>query len=219
VQSGLSFGFRTGYAFPAGSIVSPSTGDASLSSVVNGQVPLWFDAGYLINPYLYIGAYFSYGFVLVPGSAVVGTNTNGSAVTCGDPNISCSGGDIRVGIDIQLRPLGTSRFQPWVGLGFLGYEGLTVNASNSVGNSESLSFTGLEWVTPQLGFDYKFLPALSGGLFAAMSLSEYFGASVSSDGVNQNSFGLSSLEGTTGSKSLHEWIFVGARSSFDWHLF
>src|SRR5580658_1205447 len=160
VQSGLSFGFRTGYTFVAGSFTSGN----SVSDDVNGQVPLWFDAGYLFNPYLYIGAYFSYGFVLVPSSAVVGTNTNGTVVTCGDPNISCSGGDIRVGIDIQLRPLGTSKFQPWVGLGFLGYEGLTINASNSVGNSESLSFTGLEWVTPQLGFDYKFLPALSGGL-------------------------------------------------------
>jgi hypothetical protein len=207
VQSGLSFGFRTGYAFPAGSIDSPATGSDSLSNAVNGQVPLWFDAGYLFNPYLYIGADFSYGFALIPSTAILGA--------CGGANASCSGGDVRVGIDIQIRPLGTSKFQPWVGLGFLGYEGLTINGSNNTG-SAGFTFNGLEWVTPQLGFDYKFLPALSGGLFAAMSLSEYFGASESIDGVNQNNV---SLTGTTGSKSLHEWIFIGARASFDWHLF
>jgi hypothetical protein len=204
VQSGLSFGFRTGYTFVAGSVVS----GGDLSNGVNGQVPLWFDAGYLFNPYLYIGAYFSYGFVLVPSSAFGGD--------CGQPGASCSGGDIRVGVDIQVRPLGTSKFQPWIGLGFLGYEGLTINGSNSAGTlSASTSFTGIEWVTPQLGFDYKFLPALSGGLFAAMSLSEYLGASAS-ETVDEVTTSASGLNGT---KALHEWIFIGARASFDWHLF
>jgi hypothetical protein len=211
VQSGLSFGFRSGYAVPAGSVNSGP--NSSLSTFENGQIPLWFDAGYLINPYFYVGAYFSYGFVLVPSSALVDDGVQ----LCGLSTVSCSGGDVRVGVDIQVRPLGTSKFQPWLGLGFLGYEGTSLNASNNTtGGNASISLTGIEWVTPQLGFDYKFLPALSGGLFAAMSLSEYLGLSESLNGADQNGV---SLTGTGISKSLHEWIFFGARASFDWHLF
>jgi hypothetical protein len=204
-QNGLSFGFRTGYALPAGSVDSVGGTNESLSTFVSGEVPLWFDAGYLLNPYFYVGAYFSYGIAQVPASAIT---TDGVQI-CGLSTVSCTGSNLRVGVDVQFRVLGTSKLQPWVGLGFLGYESATFGASNNnSGVSASETLSGIEWVNPQLGFDYKFLPFLSAGLFAGISLSEYLGLSTNP----------SSATATLGDKALHEWIYMGARTSFDLHI-
>ncbi len=202
VESGVSVGFRVGYALPYGNATGGAGGN--LSAGANGQIPFWFDVGYLVNPYLYLGGYFSYGIVLVPGSFVEGA--------CGMSTVSCPAGDVRVGVDLQWRFLGPSAFQPWLGVGFLGYERIHLTASSQVSSSESFAqaFNGIEWATPQVGFDYKIFPALSAGIFAGVSFSQYLGTSVSIDGVAQNT----SMVGNP----LHGWVFMGARVNYDLHL-
>jgi hypothetical protein len=203
VDSGFSFGFRIGYALPLGDVNSVNGNGNSLSTGVNGQVPFWFDAGYLLDPHFYVGAYLSYGVGFPASTAFTGE--------CSATGVSCSASDFRIGVDVQVRFLGKSRAQPWFGLGFLGYESAGLSISSVLG-SESTTFTGIEWVTPQLGFDYKVLPTLSAGLFVGISLSEYLGASAS---VNNGP----SAGSLTGDKALHEWFFMGARTSWDLHLF
>jgi hypothetical protein len=189
IDNGLSFSFRIGYGIAAGS-VDGTTGD-SLSNIASGQVPFWFDAGYLFNPYFYLGAYFSYGIL------------TGLPTACGEANANCSGGSLRVGVDVQFRLLGKNKLQPWVGLGFLGYESGSFSATDV-----SFSVSGIEWVSPQVGFDYKFLSTLSAGPFLGVSISEYLGGS-----------GIVGTEtGSLGSKAIHEWVFIGARVNFDLHI-
>jgi hypothetical protein len=200
VSSGLSFGARIGYGVSFGS-VDNGTGD-SVSTTASGQIPFWLDAGYLLNPYLYIGAYFSFGVLSMSGTALQGA--------CGMPTVGCSGNDLRVGVDVQYRLLGKDKLQPWIGLGFLGYEGATANGGGP-GGAESISVNGIEWVSPQAGFDYKFLPTLSAGLFLGVTLAEYFGASANVDGTPVAS---ASLNG----HALHGFVFFGAKAAFDLHI-
>jgi hypothetical protein len=202
VQSGLSFGLRLGYAFPAGSFSDPDpsspNSDTTLGGSVSGMAPVWVDAGYLVNPYFYIGAYFSYGFAQAAGSLGCGTN-----------GLTCTLSNLRAGVDVQVRPLGVRRLQPWIGVG-IGYEGFNFSGDMN-GASLSISYTGVELVNPQAGFDYKFLPALSAGVFTGVSVGEYLGTSTSSGGAQQSA-------DLTGRHSLHEWIYVGARATYDLHL-
>jgi hypothetical protein len=201
VESGVSVGFRIGYALPYGNATGGANGNLSYGA--NGQIPFWFDAGYLVNPYLYLGAHFSYGIVLVPDS--FGDNV------CSESAVSCTGGDVRVGADLQWRFLGPNVFQPWIGLSFLGYERIHGTLSNAnTGASATQAFDGIEWVTPQVGFDYKIVPAISAGLFAGISFSQYLGTSVIAEGEIQQT----SMVGNP----LHGWVFMGGRVNYDLHL-
>jgi hypothetical protein len=189
IDHGLSFSFRLGYGIAAGSLNSGT----SLSSDVSGQIPFWFDAGYLFSPYFYLGAYLSYG---------IGT---GLPAACGLAGVNCSASSLRVGVDIQYRFLGKNRLQPWIGLGFLGFESGSASAAAIGEGSGSASYTGLEFVNPQVGFDYKFLSTLSAGPFLGVSIGEYLGAS----GTDVTGIG---------PKAIHLWIFLGARVNFDLHI-
>jgi hypothetical protein len=204
VDSGFSFSFRLGYGIAAGSF-DGLNGD-SLSNVVSGQIPFWFDAGYLVNPYFYIGAYLSYG--IGTGLTIKDTADN-IANVCNVSGVGCSASDLRIGVDVQLRLLGKNKLQPWIGLGVLGYESASASASTIEGEA-SATFTGIEWVNPQVGFDYKILPTLSAGPFFGVSISEYLGESEEANG--------NSAPATLTSKAIHEWIYIGARVNYDLHI-
>jgi len=196
VENGLSIGVRVGWASPFGNAAVLDHDHRNifpLSDYASGQVPFWVDAGYLVNPFLYLGAYFSYGIVLGPSG------------TCGS-GVNCSGSDVRIGAEVQYRFLGRRVFQPWIGLGVLGYERISTSATLLVvpPETETQAFDGVEWITPQVGLDYKILPALSAGLFAGISLSEYLGVSASLGPIFGN--------------LLHEWVYVGGRVNYDLHI-
>jgi hypothetical protein len=193
VENGISVSFRLGWASPLGNaaVLSQHTTYA-LSDFTSGQVPFWFDVGYLVNPYLYLGAYFSYGIAL-----------GGSICVSGE---SCSGSDIRVGAEVQYRFLGREVLQPWVGFGFFGYERLSTNMVADPPDIETQTLYGVEWISPQAGIDYKILPALSVGLFAGVSVSEYVGT------------GNNSLSSPISGTLFHEWAYVGGRVNYDLHL-
>jgi len=201
IDNGLTFSFRIGYGIAAGDVSSGS----SLSNAVSGQIPFWFDVGYLVNPYFILGAYFSYG--VASGLTV---NTSSGANVCSELGVSCSGGDLRVGVELQFRFLGKNRLQPWAGLGLLGFESASGSLSDIEGDTGSTSYTGIEWAAPQIGFDYKLLSTLSAGAFLGVSISEYLGANESEDGMT--------LLSGINSKAIHEWIFIGARVNFDLHI-
>src|SRR5262249_31143389 len=85
-EYGLAFGLRTGYAIPMVSAESNS----NLSDSITGMVPIWIDAGFRFSPYVYLGAFFQYGFGIVPSNS--GCNTTG---------VSCSESDLRLGANVH----------------------------------------------------------------------------------------------------------------------
>src|SRR5579871_6981159 len=99
--SAVSLGLRTGYALPMGDVVGG--GSASLGDTINGVIPIWIDAGYKLNPNMYIGADFQYGIALI----------NNDKTGCGMSGASCSANDVMFGIDFHYHLMPDQTIDPW----------------------------------------------------------------------------------------------------------
>src|SRR5579859_3682242 len=84
---GIAFGLRVGGSIPLG-----EANGTPLSQVASGLLPLWFDAGYRLSRYVYVGGELSYALAYIP------LNFGG----CNDPSISCGGHQWRFGVDTQV---------------------------------------------------------------------------------------------------------------------
>jgi hypothetical protein len=194
-ESGFSFGARLGFALPAGSFYGGT--DTSVSTTVSAMVPIWLDAGYLINPHFYVGAYFQYG-IIIPNDCATGA--------------SCSGSDVRIGLEAQYRILPEATIDPWIGAGF-GYEFASGSASGfttaGVPATEGESLGGFEIVHVEAGADYKVLPNLNIGPVVAFSLGEYGSITGNLNGAS---------ESLSEPGALHMWIFIMFRGQYDLHI-
>ena len=188
----VELGARAGYALPIGSALDGT----KLSSMTDGQVPLWVDAGLRVGSHWFFGAYGNVGYAIPTGSAC-------------PTGASCSGSDVRVGLEAQYRFLAAPRLEPWIGVG-AGYEWL--HLSESLGR-ESLDATlhGFELFNVQAGADYRLCKGISVGPFAALSVGEYTNESVSFSSGD----GSSSRSSTIDNTALHEWLTLGVRGRFD----
>jgi hypothetical protein len=185
-RNGFQLGLRTGFGLPLG-----------LSSIFNGQLPIWVDAGYRINPNFYVGAYFQYGIAFV-------NKSDG----CSSPGWSCSGSDIRFGANVHYHVLPAASFDPWVGLGF-GYEFSNFFSSHE-GTTARLGFKGFEFVNLQVGGDYRLSRAFGVGPFASFSIGQYDFATEIVPGPSAML-----LWGDVMDKAIHEWLVLGLRGVYD----
>ncbi|HEY8039520.1 MAG TPA: hypothetical protein VIF15_06990, partial [Polyangiaceae bacterium] len=125
--TGVEVGLRTGYAIPLGQIqglppnAPAGAPTADLSKVFSGVIPIWVDAGYRLNPNIYIGAFFQYGIGLV-------NTANDATPGCAQSGVSCSASDMMFGIDAHYHLMPDQTIDPWVGLG-VGYEIASLSAS------------------------------------------------------------------------------------------
>ena len=148
---GLDLGLRLGYGIPLGSALK----DSKLSDGVNGQIPIWVDAGYRFTPNIMAGAYFSYGFVSVADKAQ----------GCGSGGVDCSAHDVRLGLQGQYRLMPDEFVDPWLGLG-IGLEWLHERPRLRAGASSiSSKLNGVEFLDLQGGADFKIMDMLSAGPF------------------------------------------------------
>src|SRR5205814_1347147 len=155
-------------AEPTPSAMNTSSSSGDLSDAVTGMIPVWIDVGYRLNPNLFIGGFFQYGFGIVNKDKNPG---------CG----SCSAHDIAFGADVHYHILPAASFDPWVGAG-IGYEIFGFSSSSSVpllGNVDlSTSLSGLQFLTLQAGGDFKVTPDFAVGPFVNFALGQYSSASV-----------------------------------------
>lgn len=217
-DSGFALGLRVGYAIPMGKLGALPTqaggaADTSHDSVhdeIKGMIPIWLDVGYRIDPALYVGAFFQYGFGLVNKD-----NPNNSACNQG---ISCSAHDLAFGANLHYHLMPDAPFDPWLGLG-LGYELLTASASGtetlllpqSVTVDGSTTVKGFQFLVLEAGGDFKATPALAVGPFVNFALGEYtsWSSTVTANGASQDTSG--NLQDT----GLHEWLTLGVRGQYN----
>jgi hypothetical protein len=117
-RSGFAFGMRFGYAHSMGKesnwellLINPQTQTVRvISNNFAHMIPIWIDAGYRINPSVYAGAYFQYGFVAIDED---------KKPDCAR-GVSCSAQDIRFGANIHFHLRPKTSFDPWIGVG-VGY--------------------------------------------------------------------------------------------------
>jgi hypothetical protein len=138
----------------------------------------------VLDPHLYIGGYFIYGFI---------TDVGNASSTCTDPANTCSANQFRFGATAQWHFRPERALDPWAGAG-LGYEVLNLSATDSTGaNVSSASLYGFE-LALQGGLDVKPKSFFGFGPFVEFALAHYF-PKLSEDP----------------SFAVHAWILVGLR--------
>jgi hypothetical protein len=197
-RGAIEIGLRLGVGFPLGHEgATAGTTDDKLSSDLKAIIPIAIDAGYRINPNVYVGALFQYGF------GIVATDNN---PTCSSGSgISCSGSDVRLGVDLHFHFAPGQSFDPWLGVG-AGYEWLSLDASAN-GVDAGATATGFEFGNVQLGGDIAVAPNFAIGPFVSLSFGEFGDVSFNQGG--------SSMDMTITSKSFHEWLEFGVRGVYD----
>lgn len=181
----IKIGLRVGYGLPLGEAAK----DAKMSDAISGMIPIWLDLGYMVTPNIMVGLYGQYGLVMVkdcPSGA------------------SCSGSDIRLGLQGQYHISPGQSLNPWVGLG-IGYE-LTSFSIEAGGAEATTKYSGLEFVNIQGGADFKVADAIDVGPFVSFSLGQYSSAEVDTP--------LGKVDGDIKDKAMHQWLVLGVKGTF-----
>lgn len=194
---GIELGLRLGYGIPLGSAVPGS----DLNKNIAGELPLWVELGYRLDPRWMVGAYGLYGF---------GFATSDEERMCDANHVDCSLHDLRLGAQIQYHVVPAGKLDPWLGLGF-GYEWLTANGTLASGvRSGSATLRGWEFVHLQAGADWPVGEGLAIGPFISFSFAEYTNVSTDCSGASCGP----GVNGPVDDKSLHQWLVVGLRGTF-----
>ena len=192
-----------------GGAVGQAEQNDNFSDEASGMIPLWWDAGYLINPHIFVGLYFQYGFGLTTSKSF-GGKCNGASLPAGVQE-SCSAHDTRFGAEFHYHFIPRGPFDPWIGAGF-GYEWASESIS-SMGKSASQGLDGFELINLQAGGDFKLNPSVGIGPFVAVAVGQF-----GNQNQDTSQIGGSKVSGSISDKTLHEWVFVGLRGVFDVHF-
>lgn len=186
-QSGgkIKLGLRLGYALPMGDFAKGE----KMSDGISGMIPIWIDAGYMVTPNILVGLYGQYGIVMVKNCP---------------KGASCSGSDMRFGIQGQYHIMPAQTVDPWVGLG-IGYE-LASSKESAGGADVTASYNGFEFANIQAGADFKAGP-LTVGPFLSFSLGQYSSATLEAPGVPK-------VSGSINQTAIHEWLTFGVKGTF-----
>jgi len=197
-RGAIEVGLRLGVGLPLGheGQTAGDTTNDKLSDDLKAIIPIAIDVGYRINPKVYVGLLFQYGFGIVNTDETTG---------CSGTGVSCSGSDLRLGVDLHFHFAPGQSFDPWLGVG-AGYEWLLLDAS-AAGTDVSATATGFEFGNVQLGGDIPVAPNFAIGPFVGLSFGQYGNLSVSQGGT--------SMDMSITSKSFHEWLELGVRGVYD----
>jgi hypothetical protein len=204
-ESGFSLGARLSYALPMGTIAKDPeivAGKPDLSKTAAGMLPIWVEGGYRINRNFFIGGYFAFAPVFTSGEI------------CKRPEIgtqacSSNGNNIRFGALFKYTFDSSSKFKPWLGVGF-GYEVLNVSITVADQNTTDGTSRGFEFFSGHFGGDFRVGKAFSIGPAISFSVGQY--ASYSRSGPSIPNQGDSGDYKSTG---LHQWFSLGVHGQYD----
>jgi hypothetical protein len=208
-ENGLALGLRLGYALPMGKAGAPANGffvDTSKDNLpdnLSGMIPIWLDVGYRVNPSIYVGGFFQYGFAFV---------NKDTRQECSQGN-SCSAHDIAFGANVHYHILPAAPFDPWLGAG-LGYEigTLSESGNSALGHFDySVNFNGFQFLILEAGGDFKASPDIAVGPFLNFAIGQYSTYSSSTTGNNGNTV---LQDGDLTDTGMHQWLTIGVRGQF-----
>ena len=159
-----------------------------MSDYVGGMIPIWLDLGYMVTPTIMVGLYAQYGLLM-------GVKAGGQDCPSG---VSCSGNDIRIGLQGQYHLSPGESLNPWFGLG-IGYEMLNTKYSGG-GVDVKGGAKGLEYANLQGGADFKVAESFAVGPFVSFSLGQYSKTS------GDNSADIPE-------KAMHQWLTLGVKGT------
>jgi hypothetical protein len=192
----VSFDVKAAYALPFGSVwtSSPWNPAVAQSAVWSGALPFEVGARYRVTPNVSLGAYFAYGPAFVTSTA------------CG--GASCSGSEMRTGLELVYGILPDGPVNPWLSLG-TGWEwtSATLAGPNSVlGATGRVTFNGWEYVNVQAGADFLVEKALAIGPYVGLTGGTY--ATFTGPGGYGGQVDLAS-------RSFHGWFQFGIKGTLN----
>jgi hypothetical protein len=185
---GLQLALRTGFIFPFGDITKGILGGqpgGSFSESYTGFIPIVAEAGWRIDPNVFVGVVVEYALGLVKSSAH----------TCMGGLYSCSGSDLLIGVEGLYHFKPKTRLDPWAGVG-TGYEWL--------GSLDGTWVKGFQFINLHVGIDFP----VASGFFVAPFLTFAVGKY-----SKIGDFG--SRDADISNTSLHELLTIGLRGSFN----
>jgi len=189
---GIEAAVRLGLAIPAGSMQSGT----SLDSYAGSAVPLVLEAGWRIDPSLFVGARFLYAFPQLK-------NPMGSC----NSNVSCDGFDTSLGVEGVYRFMADRKFAPWAGVGF-GYEWASEDINRPNGGLGG-TYRGFEGLL-QVGGDVRTSSQLVLGPYAEVSLGRF----ETTDGRLRIGNTTTDTTMDIANTAVHTWISFGIRGAF-----
>jgi hypothetical protein len=188
-----------GYGLPFGEMSEGS----DLGDGISGQLPLWLDVGYRLNPKLFLGAYVQYGFGFVGDAIDEGCDRS--------DEIDCTATDVRLGLQLHYHIAPQSAANPWLGLG-AGYEWMSLG-TEAAGMEAGVTLSGFEFINLQLGLDFRLARHLFAGPFVSMSVGQYDEISFDCDGPFCSELS-TSTDGEIEDTAIHGWVVLGLRATY-----
>jgi hypothetical protein len=202
----LEAGVRLGYSFSSGDYYQGTPIGSSSSAAdlpgLGGAIPFAIDAGMRIGPYVFAGAAFQYALL------------NSSCFSSPGLSLSCSGHDIRGGLEVIGHFAPRGKIDPWIGVG-MGHEWLELDISASEqGASAQLTDTFDGWNFADLMIGADFHVGAHGGIGPYFELTSGSFTNVSQSG-SSSSGQTTSGSGDITSQSSHQWFTLGVRGTYE----
>ncbi|WP_426755929.1 outer membrane beta-barrel protein [Myxococcus sp. Y35] len=191
-DKGFALGLRAGYGLPLGQLAA----ETDMGDLVSGAIPLQVDAGYFFNANFYLGAYFQYAPVFTADDCMSGT--------------SCSGSQMRFGVNASYHFREGEKLRPWLGLG-IGYEMLSVKVSAD-DSSITTGYRGIELASVQGGADYRLTDAFSIGPYLSLAAGIYQTGTIKFE--NAPIFGDAEESIDIEDTAVHAWLSGGVRVQY-----
>jgi hypothetical protein len=188
----VALDLKLGYAIPTGNAASGADVTAAMSDAWSGALPIGVGARYRFTPNISAGLYFQFAPAFVASSLC-------------DAGVSCSGYDMRLGIEAVYGFMPDASWNPWVSLG-TGWEWIQLKASGG-GESASTTFSGWEYFNVQAGVDFPLSRAFALGPYLGYFGGTYTNVSVSSSLVND------SQSIPSANRSFHGWFQFGVKGT------
>src|SRR5512137_453381 len=154
-EAQIALDLKLAYAFPTGNVLTDAGENVPMSDEWSGALPIGVGARYRFTPNLSAGVYFQFA----PGFIASATCVSGA---------SCSGYDMRLGIEAVYGFMPDGAFNPWVSLG-TGWQWTQLKVGLA-GQSVTSTFSGWEYFNVQAGVDFPLAKSFALGPYLG-----YFG--------------------------------------------
>ncbi len=193
-EAQVALDLKLGYAVPTGNVLEFGASDfyGPMSNIWSGAIPIEVAGRYRFSPRFSAGVYFQYN------PAMIASRLCASGMTC-------SGSDVRVGVEAVYGFLPDGFLNPWVSVG-TGWQWTHFSIATAA-DSAAFTYSGWEFFNVQAGLDFNL-----SRMFAVGPYVGYFGGTYTSLSSDQN--------GVTASSSIpsefrafHGWIQFGAKGT------
>ena len=198
---GLKFDLRFAYALPMGSFEKspPGVSNITVSDIFAHGIGIGLGAQWAFDPHVSIGLF---GQITPLSNGPGGTPLYcGTKVPMGAVVVTCSGSQLRFGLDAHYMFMPDKAFDPWIGVG-VGYESLHLTRGGDQTVS-SFSYTGYELAHLSLGADILIVRHAGPGKVGVGPVIDFALGQFTGHGPPITY------------KALHEWLAFGLRGTYD----